>query len=111
MGIIDEKFRINCRPQFPTRTFQTASAYTINYYLPTSSYYAIKDLYTNEFVIDFDTNYTQISADSESSYFTLYMNGLEEIAASRCDLLDFFVHCLLVCDFSLDGRITCSMIG
>ena len=72
-----EKFRINCRPQFPTRTFQTASAYTINYYLPTASYYAIKDLDTNEFVIDFDTNYTQISADSESSYFTLYMNGLE----------------------------------
>ena len=31
----------------------------------------------NKFVIDFDTNYTQISADNESSYFTLYMNGLE----------------------------------
>jgi hypothetical protein len=72
-----EKFRINCRPQFPTRTFQTSSIYTTNYYLPTSSYYAIKDLDTNEFVIDFDTNYTQISADNESSYFTLYMNGLE----------------------------------
>ena len=72
-----EKFRINCRPQFPTKTFQTASAYITNYYLPTSSYYAIKDLDTNEFVIDFDTNYTQISADNESSYFTLYMNGLE----------------------------------
>jgi len=72
-----EKFRINCRPQFPTKTFQTASAYIINHYLPTSSYYAIKDLDTNEFIIDFDTNYTQISADSEGSYFTLYMNGLE----------------------------------
>jgi hypothetical protein len=72
-----EKFRINCRPQFPTRTFQTSSIYTTNYYLPTSSYYAIKDLDTNEFVIDFDTDYTQISADNESSYFTLYMNGLE----------------------------------
>jgi len=72
-----EKFRVNCRPQFPTRVFQTASLYTINYYLPTSSYYAIKDLDTNEFIIDFDTNYTQISADSKSSYFTLYMNGLE----------------------------------
>jgi len=72
-----EKFRINCRPQFPQRVFQTASLYSINHYLPTSSYYAIKDLDTNEFVIDFDTNYTQVSADSESSYFTLYMNGLE----------------------------------
>jgi len=72
-----EKFRINCRPQFPERVFQTASLYSINHYLPTSSFYAIKDLDTNEFVIDFNTDYTQISADSESSYFTLYMNGLE----------------------------------
>jgi len=72
-----EKIRINSRPQFPQRVFQTASIYTTNYYLPTASYYAIKDLDTNEFVIDFDTTYTQISADNESSYFTLYMNGLE----------------------------------
>ena len=71
------RFRLNVRPEFPVRTFQTASLYTTNYALPTSSYYAIKDLDTNEFVIDFDTTYTKISADSESSYFTLYMNGLE----------------------------------
>ena len=51
--------------------------YTTNYYLPTSSFYAIKDLDTNEFVIDFDTTYTQISADSESNFFTIYMNGLQ----------------------------------
>ena len=34
-------------------------------------------MHTNEFVIDFDTNYTQISADLDGSYFKLYMNGLE----------------------------------
>jgi hypothetical protein len=71
------KFRINSRPTYPARVFQTASLYTTNYYLPTSSYYAIKDLDTNEFVIDFDDQYTQLSADGTSSYFTLYMNGLE----------------------------------
>ncbi len=71
------KFKINCRPQFPIKTFLTSSDYTINKYLPTASFYAIKDLDTNEFVIDFDTQYTQISADSENSYFILYMNGLE----------------------------------
>ena len=71
------KMRINCRPQFPTRVFQTSSLYTTNYYLPTASYYAVKDLDTNEFVIDFDDTYTKISADEQSSYFTLYMNGLE----------------------------------
>ena len=26
-----EKFRINCRPQFPQRVFQTASLYSINH--------------------------------------------------------------------------------
>lgn len=72
-----EKIRINSRPQFPQRNFKTGSVYTTNHYLPTASYYAVKDLDTNEFVIDFDTTYTKISADSESSYFTLYMNGLE----------------------------------
>ena len=72
-----EKIRINSRPQFPERVFQTASIYTTNFYLPTASFYAVKDLDTNEFVIDFDTTYTKISADNESSFFTLYMNGLE----------------------------------
>jgi hypothetical protein len=46
-------------------------------YLPTSSYYAIKDLATNEYVINFDDNYTQISSDSNGNYFTVYMSGLE----------------------------------
>ena len=72
-----QKFRLYSRPQYPTRTFSTSSNYTVNYYLPTSSYYAIKDLDTNEFVISFDTTYTQISADSESNFFTIYMSGLE----------------------------------
>jgi len=46
-------------------------------YLPTSSYYALKDLATNEFVINFDDQYTQISSDSIGNYFDIYMSGLE----------------------------------
>ena len=72
-----QTFKINTRPKYPTRTFQTSSIYTTNYYLPTSSYYAIKDLDTNEYVIDFDDTYTKISADSYGNYFKIYMNGLE----------------------------------
>ncbi len=71
------KFRVNSRPEYPARSFQTSSYYTQNYYLPTASYYAIKDLDTNEFVVDFDSTYTKLSQDSVSSYFTLYMNGLQ----------------------------------
>jgi hypothetical protein len=72
-----QRFRINARPQFPQRSFQTSSIYTTQYYLPEGSLYAVKDLDTNEFVIDFDSNYTKISADASGSYFDLYMNGLE----------------------------------
>jgi hypothetical protein len=72
------QFRVNSRPEYPFRTFQTSSYYTQNYGLPYGdSYYAIKDLDTNEYVIDFDNQYTQLSLDDNGSYFTLYMNGLE----------------------------------
>jgi hypothetical protein len=73
-----QRFRINCRPQYPARAFQTSSIYTTNYYLPPNiSYYAVKDLDTNEFVVPFNSTYTKISADVSSSYFDIYMNGLQ----------------------------------
>jgi hypothetical protein len=72
-----QQFRVECRPQFPPIIFQTASIYTTNYYLPTSSYWAIKDLDTNEYIVNFDSTYTKLSADATSSYFTVYMNGLQ----------------------------------
>jgi len=71
------RFHINVSPLYPTRTFQTSSLYTGLNYLPTASYYAIKDLDTNDMVINFDTQYTQISSDSTGNYFDIYMNGLE----------------------------------
>jgi len=45
------RFRVDARPTFPPQIWTTSSVYTINYYLPTASYYAVKDLDTNEFVI------------------------------------------------------------
>jgi len=71
------RFRLNVRPKYPVRVFQTSSIYTQNYVLPQNSYYAIKDLDTNEFLINFDNDFTKISSDSEGSYFDIYMNGLQ----------------------------------
>jgi hypothetical protein len=71
------RFRVNVSPLYPPRTFQTSSYFTDLYFLPTSSYYAVKDLDTNEYVINFDTQYTQISSDANGNYFDVYMNGLE----------------------------------
>ena len=70
-------FRVNSAPEYPPAVWQTSSLYTENYYLPTASYYAIKDLSTNEYVIEFDTRFTQLSADTTGSYFKLYMDGLQ----------------------------------
>jgi hypothetical protein len=71
------RFYINVSPLYPTRVYQTSSLFTNLNYLPTSSYYAIKDLATNEFVINFDEQYTQISSDNKGNYFDVYMSGLE----------------------------------
>jgi hypothetical protein len=71
------RFRINVSPLYPIRTFQTSSYFTNLNFLPTSSYFAIKDLDTNEFIINFDNQYTQISSDLNSNYFDVYMSGLE----------------------------------
>ena len=72
------RFRLDVRPKYPTRVWTTSSLYTKQHYVPSgSSLYAIKDLDTDEYVVDFDLNYTQISADTTSSYFDVYMNGLE----------------------------------
>ena len=71
------RFYVNVSPLYPTRVYQTSSLYTNLNYLPTASYYAIKDLDTNEYVVNFDDNYTQISSDSTGNYFDVYMSGLE----------------------------------
>jgi hypothetical protein len=72
-----QRFRINVRDQFPSRSFSTTSNYLNNKALPTSSYWSIKDLDTEEIVVDYDYDYTKISCDSISNYFDVYMNGLE----------------------------------
>ena len=72
-----QKFRINVRDQYPTRTFSTSSVYLTNKLLPVQSYYSIVDLDTEEIIVDYDTVYTKISADSVGNYFNIYVNGLE----------------------------------
>jgi len=69
------KFRIGVRPEFPTRTFSTASFYLTGERLPTSSFYSIIDSVTNETIIAYDTNGTQIDCDSNGSFFKLRMDS------------------------------------
>lgn len=71
------RFRFNLAPKYPTPVWTTSSLFTGVNYLPTASYYAIKDLDTNEFVVDYNTTYTKLSSDVNGNYFDVYMNGLE----------------------------------
>jgi hypothetical protein len=72
-----QRFRVAVRDLFPPVTFRTVLSFANQKALPSSSYWAIKDLDTEEMVVDYDTNYTKISCDSSSNYFDIYMNGLQ----------------------------------
>ena len=71
------KFRFNVRDKYPTRTFTTSSNYLNNGRFKSTCYYSIRDAHTEQEIIPFDTTYTKMSADTESSYFNLHMNGLQ----------------------------------
>ncbi len=70
-------FRLVGRPKYVRKTFSTSSVYSEQYYLPYSSSYSVEDLHTKETVIAHDYNYTRISCDPTSSFFNLWMDGLQ----------------------------------
>jgi hypothetical protein len=72
-----QRFRVNVRDIYPSVAFRTSISYANTKALPSSSYWSIKDLDTEEIVVDYDTSYTKISCDSNGNYFDIYMNGLE----------------------------------
>jgi len=71
------RFRVNARDIYPARQFTTVSVYTLNKALPSSSYWALQDLDTGEYVIDFDPTCTKLSCDGSGNYFDMYMAGLQ----------------------------------
>jgi hypothetical protein len=71
------RFRVNARDKYPVRTFTTSSIYNVNKALPIASYWSLYDLKAEETIVEFDTTFTKISCDATSSYFDLYMMGLE----------------------------------
>jgi hypothetical protein len=72
-----QRFRISARPKYPVRSFTTSSAFLTNYALPSASYWGLRDENTEEMVVDFDTQFTKISCDSNGAFFDVYMDGLQ----------------------------------
>ena len=91
------RFRIVGRERYPSRSYSTTLQSLDTNYLPTSSYYAIKDAHTDDFVIPFDTSYTKISCDSTGSFFDIRTDGLQPnryfrliIKTERNGLIDIY---------------------
>ena len=72
-----QRFRLTTRKRYPDRTFTTSSNYLDIQYLPSSSYYGLRDATTDEIIIPFDTQFTKLSADNDGMYFDLFMEGLQ----------------------------------
>ncbi len=70
-------FRIHVRDKYPVRQFASSSNYLNVGYFTTSSYYSVRDAYTEEEVIPFDDDFTKMSADGNGMYFKIYMKGLQ----------------------------------
>jgi len=68
--------KVAARERYPQRTFSATNKFLSTTYL-SSSFYAIKDAYTEDYVIPFDDVYTRVSVDSNGNYFTIWTNSLE----------------------------------
>ena len=67
---------VTARKRYPQKTFTNKlSDYLAPYYLPTGSYYQIKDAASEEVVIPYD-EFTQLSFDGNGNYFMLDTTGL-----------------------------------
>ena len=64
------KIRVKGRELYPKKSFTQLFSYDTGSYLPTSSYYQIKDYITNETIVPFG-DYSKLSCDSKSNYFYL----------------------------------------
>ena len=71
------RIRIVGRERFPQRTFATTSLITDIKYLPSTTYYQIRDVETDLVLAPFDTTYTKVSCDSTGNYFDFWFNTLQ----------------------------------
>ena len=72
------RFNVTSRQRYPVKTFTNRlSDYLTPYYLPTSSFYCIKDAESEMEIIPYD-NYTKLSVDAKGNYFMLDTTGLPQ---------------------------------
>jgi len=89
--------RVFGREKYPLKTYTNEYAYTDVYYLPSTTYYQIKDAITHEVVVPF-SDYTKVSCDSNGNYFKLNLDSWEinrnyyiEIKTNRDGVIEYFI--------------------
>ena len=71
-----ERFNVYGRRRIVSSSFSTTSNYLNVEYLPSTTFYSIKDYKTNEDIIPFSSN-TKVSCDSKGNYFNFRMSTLQ----------------------------------
>jgi hypothetical protein len=69
------KIRIYARDKFPRKSPENLYPLQTVKYLPTTTYYAIRDAATDEYIIPFDNIYNKVSCDSTSNFIYVDMNS------------------------------------
>jgi hypothetical protein len=69
--------RVFAREKYPLKTYTKTYSYNDVKYLPTTTYYQIKDVVTGEVVVPFHDDYTKISCDANGHFFKLNLTNWE----------------------------------
>jgi hypothetical protein len=90
------EIRVFGREKYPLKTYTNLYSYTDVKYLPSTTYYQIKDVVTDEVVLPF-SDYTKVSCDSNGNYFKLRLENWEpnrdyyiEIKVDRDGVIEYF---------------------
>jgi hypothetical protein len=82
------KIRLVGRELYPSKTFSTTFEYTDVKYLPTTTYYQIKDFNSHDIIVPF-SDYSKVSCDSIGNYIKLNLSNWE---ADRVYKIEFKVN-------------------
>ena len=78
------RFRFGARKRYIQKSFSTSVQTISGSYIPKNSgSYSIVDKATGETVVPFDDDYTKLSVDSTSNYFTQWLKGFEPSRAYK----------------------------
>jgi hypothetical protein len=101
---LKSKYRVGSKPEirvfgrekYPLKTYSNLYSYTDVKFLPSTTYYQIKDVVTDEVIIPFG-DYTKVSCDSNGNFFKLNLHNWEtnreyyiEIKVDRDGIIEYF---------------------